>query len=216
MQNINPYDQHQFQQEFEQTQTYQILKEKYDYIVFEKFFESRKSLDPIPRKLFISSQVSAVPWYYLNFLDTSEQTVDLGCGMNFFKPYFPNVIGIDKNPTDADIVDTVNDEFFTRHINAYHSVFSINALHYLPIGNLRNICINFSNMIKPGGRGFLSLNVQRMLEKTTTSFALKGKELEAWIRQQFDDFPCELIVLDIDTTVINAFLDGNIRVVFSK
>ena len=221
MKNLNPYNQDAFQKAFETTDTYSALAKKYDLISFDKFFESTaKTRYSTPRQRFLTSEVSAVPWYYLNYLDTSQNIVDLGCGYNFFKPYFANLTGIgaEDNPAQffGDVHDFVDEDFFKVHVNAYHSVISINALHFHPIENLKEICINFANMIAPGGRGFLTLNAQRMLERSQTLSHLSNQPLEEWIRQQFNNFPFDIKVLDIDLSVLDAFMDGNIRVVFSK
>jgi len=221
MKNLNPYDQEQFQAEFETTQTFQALKQKYNRVSFDKFFENNRML-PTPRHIYAGgypTEVSAVPWYYLNYLNNSKLVVDLGCGVNFFKPYFSNFVGIGAENQDSaffgDLHDFVDDDFYKEHIGAYDSVFSINALHFQPLKNLRNICINFSNILKPGGRGFLSLNVKRMLEQAYFKHLL-STDLDSWVRGQLTNFPEKILVLDIDFSVLDAWMDGNIRIVFEK
>lgn len=222
MQNINPYNQQEFQDWFTKTDTFQKLKNKYQVVTFEKFIELRQPPITPRQRLSINwpSTVSAVPWYYLKYLDCSVQMVDLGCGFNFFKPYFANLIGIgaEDNPDDfyGDIHDYVDDDFYKGHKNYFQSVFCINALHFNPLEELRNICEKFSSMIKPGGQGFLALNLARMVEKTNTMHNVRGEELTNWVHNQFDNFPCNILVLDIDLSVYDAWMDGNVRVVFSK
>ena len=220
MKNLNPYNQDTYQKTFKTTDTYLALANKYDVVSFDKFVESFfANLNYTPRYKSSLGRVSAVPWYYLNYLDTSGEVVDLGCGDNFFKPYFSNLTGIGAETDPAvffgDVHGIVDEQFFKTHVNAYHSVFSINALHFTPLENLREVCINFANMIKPGGRGFLALNAQRMIERCTGP-TRRFQKLDLWIRRQFDDFPVDIKVLDIDLSVKNAWMDGNIRIVFSK
>jgi hypothetical protein len=221
MQNLNAYNQEQFQQQFQATETYQILNKKYDHVCFVKFFETVVA-NPTPRQVHAGgycTAVSAVPWYYLNYLDSTKPMVDLGCGMNFFKPYFSNIIGIGAEKNDkfyGDIHDYVDEEFYAGHVGLYESVFSINALHFAPLANLRDICIKFSNMLAPGGRGFLALNVKRMLEHNVPDKDLSKYGIDTWIRKQFENFPCTIIVFDLDTSVLDAYMDGNIRIVFEK
>jgi hypothetical protein len=221
MQNLNPYNQTEFQTKFKQTHTFSLLDQKYDNVYFDKFFES---IEPYytPRQMYAGgypTAISAVPWYYLTYLDSSKTIVDLGCGMNFFKPYFPNLLGIDTGDVkrfSADINDYIDDEFYQNHINTYDSLCSINALHFCPLENLRDICLNFSNMLVSGGRGFLALNAKRMLEKSSSLANLDGENLDNWVRSQFDNFPCKILVFDIDFSVLDAYMDGNIRIVFEK
>jgi hypothetical protein len=224
MKNINAYNQQQFQHEFEKTKTFRKLNEDYRHVFFDKFLESKYKILHTPRHRLSLGWVTATSWHYLNKLDPDVEMFDLGCGMNFFKPYFPNVIGIgaEDNPNQffGDIHDFVDTDFFQGHINAYKSVFSINALHFRPLENLRNLCINFSQMIKPGGKGYLALNTARMydqsLKQSLTLKHLAASDIEPWIRDQFNDFPCDIEVFDVDLSEYDAWLDGNIRIVFKK
>lgn len=217
MQNINEYNSETFRKSFELTETYSLLKQRYDYVNFLKFFEHGLQSFTY-RQWMAMSQVSAVPWYYINYLDTNECVYDLGCGMNFFKPYLKNVKGIDWNhshvPFLADEIGLVNDEFYKEKNQSYQSVISINALHFHPLEELKNISIKFANLLVPGGRGFLSLNFQRMRERSKDFHVSEKNDIEEWIRNQFDNFPFKIIVLDVDLSVPDASMDGNIRMVF--
>ena len=222
MQNLNAYDQESFELKFKKSKTYDLLKQKYDEILFDKFVE------PIwftgcytARQHFTKTKTNVVPWYYLDYLDASATVVDLGCGCNFFKPYFPNLIGIgaEDEPEKffGDIHDFVDDDFYQNHVGAYKSVFSINALHFHPLENIRSVCENFSNMLEPGGRGFITINAQRMIDRSTTMANISNADAERWIRSQFDNFPNKILVFDLDLTVVrDAWMNGNIRIVFEK
>jgi hypothetical protein len=219
MKNLNPYNEENFRSKFELTDTYKKLKNNY-HVWFTKFSEIHYETISSPRQQLALSYTSAVPWYYLNYLDSKVEMFDLGCGYNFFKPYFPVLTGIgaenNKDQFFGDIHDFVDDQFYHNHLNTYDSVFSINALHFHPLENLQDICIKFSNMLRPGGRGFLALNVQRMTERSTVFRDWPTKELDQWIRDQFVNFSTKILVFDVDLTVKNAWLDGNIRIVFEK
>lgn len=218
MENLNPYNKESFYKEFIKTHTYSLLKENNDRIYFDKFFESAWR-GPTPRQAFGERRVSAVPWYYLNYLDTTDIVIDLGCGRNFFKPYFKNLIGIDiKHSEDnffADIEDAFNDDYVQKNKNNFYAIFSINSIHFRPIEQLKNLCIDFCSLLKDGGRGFLAINTARMLEHSP-NFHLQGQDLDRYIRDQFNDFPYTIIVFDIDVSESDAWLDGNIRIVFEK
>lgn len=221
MQNINTYNQREFEHSFQQTALYQKLVSEYDVVSFEKYFETTWERMSTARQQMSVRCVSAVPWYYLQHLDSSCTVYDLGCGYNLFKRYFPSLIGIGAEPDDdqffGDIRDFVDDEFYANHRGHYRSVFSIDALHFHPLEDLRSIAENFSAMIAPGGTGFLALNSGRMLERSTLFAAdADPAQVQQWILDQFDDFPCELKVLDVDLSCPNAWLNGNIRIVFGQ
>jgi hypothetical protein len=219
MKNLNPYNQLMFQEKFKQTETYFQISQTYKKIFFDKFVEPYYEAIATPRQQIGISWASAVCWYYLDYLDTDCEMFDLGCGFNFFKPYFPTLTGIgaENDPNFfGDIHDFVDDDFYENHKDCYQSVFSINALHFYPIENLRNICKKFCAMLKPGGRGFLSLNAERMLERSTTMNNQSIEYIDSWVRQQFSEFPYKILVFDVDLSVKNAWLDGNIRIVFER
>ena len=222
MQNLNAYNREQFEQKFKTTETYRMLNEKYDQVCFDKFIETVKQ-QPTPRQSLAGGYptvVSAVPWYYLNFLDSTKLIVDLGCGMNFFKPYFSNLVGVGAEQGlrfYGDIHDFVDNDFYNGHKSVYDSVFSINALHFAPLQQLGDIAKKFSDMVKPKGRGFLAMNAMRMLERSTGfKKTLGDTSLDHWIREQFNNFPAKILVFDLDLSVQDAYMDGNIRIVFEK
>lgn len=220
MQNLNPYNKDKFRDTFILTNTYKELKKDYHYVSFDKFLEARFMNISTPRQHIGLNWASAVPWYYLNYLDFDSEMVDLGCGYNFFKKYFHSVIGIGAEDREdqffGDVHDFVDDEFFQNHVDAYNSVFSINALHFHPLETIRTICENFCNMIKPGGRGFLALNAQRMIERGDAFKNFSSQRLDQWIRSQFNNFPNKILVFDVDLATQDAWLDGNIRIVFER
>ena len=228
MENLNPYDESEFRAEFEKSETLQKIKSKYrnlqqgdPIIIYDKFPENYYTITkPTPRHQLVQVVVPVASWYYLNYLNYDCEMVDLGCGFNFFKPFFPNLIGVGAEDTPetffGDKHDYVDDEFYKHNKNSYESVFSINSLHFHPLEDLRKICINFADMIKPGGRGYLALNFARLKERTISLKHLTDEELLNWCKSQFDNFPFEILVLDIDFTRPDSGIDGNIRVVFAK
>jgi hypothetical protein len=220
MENINSYNQLEFEQQFRQTDLYQQLTATYDVINFKKFFEPGWERILTPRQRVAFSGMSAVPWYYFQYLNTDVTVYDLGCGCNFFKPYFKSLIGVgaESEPDQffGDIHDFVDDEFYYSHQKYYQSVFSICALHFQPLENFNEICNNFSSIIADHGRGFLALNYQRLKERSVRFVNTTIAEDESWIREQLDNIACKILVLDLDLSCADAWLDGNIRIVFEQ
>jgi len=231
--NINPYCETTFKEKFVKTELYSKLVKEYDEIVFNTHFSSGT-----PRQICSLSRFSVVPFYYLEFLTKHNPTTiyDLGCGWNVFKKYIPNIIGIGaEDPTAedffADIHGEVSFEFLQNHQNYFDSVFSINALHFRPLKDLRQVVLEFASMIKPGGRGFLSMNLARMIEHDNS----EGREFlaqtiakkiennstvydgyEYYIRQELDNVNFTYEIFDINISNLDCWMDGNIRMVIYK
>jgi hypothetical protein len=220
--NINPYNQEAFSKKFVETELYQQLVKDYDNVRFEKFFKDWRT----PRQTHALRQFTAVPFYYLEFLTQQNPAViyDLGCGWNIFKKYIPNIIGVGAEHPDsgfyyADIHDYVDDVYIAGHQNFFESVFSINALHFVPLSRLQQRVLDFYSMIKSNGSGFLALNLARMLERDVQKFNNFGPlELDQYVRDQLYDLDINYKVFDVEFTnnKLDEFMDGNIRLVIEK
>lgn len=219
MQNINTYDAERFEKEFKAQEIYKKLADQYDIVSFEKFTENIVEKIATPRQQMSTSIVSAVPWYYLSRLDVNHTMYDLGCGYNFFKPYFPRLIGLSPDIGSTyfgDQHDYIDDDFFANHRGVFDSVFSINALHFRPLETLPKLLNDFVSMLKPNGKGFLALNSDRMLDCSKSFKDWSDDRLQDWIGEQFDSLLCDILILDVDLSKKNAWLDGNIRAVFAN
>jgi hypothetical protein len=220
--NICPYNQVNFSLKFIKTQLYQQLVKDFHNVEFKKLFSNDDF--PTPRQLYATQRFTAVPFYYLEFLTQKNPTViyDLGCGWNIFKKYIPNIIGVGaENPKDigfcADVHDYVDDNYIAEHQNFFESVFSINALHFIPLSSIQKRVLDFYSMIRPNGTGWLSLNLQRMLERDTENFeGYSLTQLDNYVRDQLYDLNVNYKVFDVDLTVIDECMDGNIRLVMEK
>ena len=81
-------------------------------------------------------------------------------------------------------------------------------------------------MIKKGGRGYISLNAARMIEKTSESdkeklFGSSGKietkQLSDYCDSIINTLPLKFLVVDnLINLCRNEFIDGNLRLVFEK
>lgn len=210
-----------------QTAIYNQLILDFDCVSFEKYFSVPHN--KTPREQYgtaLKSTFTAVPFYYLKYLtDKNPSTMyDLGCGWNIFKKYIPNIIGIGaENPLSknyyADQHDYVDDDYIKGHQNFFDSVFSINALHFIPLDMLKQRVIDFHSMIKPHGSGFLALNIARMLEEAAGKFdKFNLKDLDLYVRNQLYDLDINYKVFDVEFLHdnIDEYMDGNIRLVMEK
>jgi len=228
---INTYDPAAWEIAFKKSDLCKQLVNEYDVVYFDKqhFFEWDTILKyiimPTPRQMASTTGrtwFSAIPFYYIEWLQeiNPEKIYDLGCGWNIFKKYYPNIIGVGAENSDnesffADIHDFVDDDYILGHQEYFESVFSICALHFIPLSDIRKRALDFASMIKPGGRGWLSLNTARMVERDPE---FKDKDtlfIEKYCKKQLATLP-SLALLEIDLTVSDEYIDGNIQILFDK
>jgi SAM-dependent methyltransferase len=229
IQNINPYDSAQFKKQFESTDICRKVSKDFDELWWDQRIKFFDSLTPRHAVSTVTVGFSMIPFYYLQRLLEKNPTsiYDLGCGANLFKKYIPNIIGVDKSVGAdhesnhqlcyPDIEDRVNPNYIKTHQNYFESVFSINALHFRPLSELRLVYEEFISMVAPGGRGFLSVNIQRMIELEKNLLPKDNNiNYDLYVRTQLADLPCEYLIFDINLSIMDEWLDGNIRLVFEK
>jgi hypothetical protein len=179
------------------------------------------------RSAYESTLVSMVPFWYINFLleKYPNQVIDMGCGSNTFKKYIPFVHGIDPVDYHADEIDFFDAQFSRGHTEAYESVMSINALHFISLSDYGLRLREFANIIKPGGRGFVTFNVERMKEHTSdseftslfSSATPDNKQLSNYILSETKSNLQNILVYDnFLNECKDEHLNGNIRIVFDK
>ena len=233
MYNINSYNEIQFREKFKLTELYRSLARDFSHITWDSHCDIYKMFTP---RQFLGDRskniCSAVPFYYLEYLLESnpKQIYDLGCGWNMFKKYIPNIIGVGgEDPTAmnyyGDEHGRVCQDYIDTHQDYFESVFSINALHFIPLSSMRQQVIDFISMIAPGGRGFITLNLLRMIDCSPDDFLINtfgtlkptNQQFDTYVRNSLIDLPCKCLVFDVDILdSLNDVMEGNIRLVFEK
>ena len=227
----------QFKQEVKQLQYDVALKELFGddlILTYGEFLHNVAPENSTPRKDYIARKFSMVPVWYLQFLvDASpSRIVDIGCGSNFFKPVIAKLYGIpvhgidpDSTNKDADEINYFDSDFSKGHTDAYESVFSIDALHFVPLTGLTTVIKDFYNIVAPGGCGFLALNSARMIERTEHNWLLHNfnsidpapLQIQEYVRSQLSTLDIDFLVIDLlIDKVRDEYMDGNIRMVFKK
>jgi hypothetical protein len=227
----------QFKQEVNQLQYDVALKELFGNDLILTYGIGSKIIGPrtnTPREQLMLRKFSMVPLWYLRFLVDAgpSRIVDIGCGANFFKPvlaklYGIQVHGIDPVPDNkaADENNYFDSDFSKVHTDAYESVFSIDALHFVPLNELTTVIKEFYNIVAPGGRGFLALNSARMIELTEHEWLLRNfnsidpdpLQIQEYVRSQLSTLDIDFLVIDLlIDKVRDEYMDGNIRMVFKK
>lgn len=73
--------------------------------------------------------------YVQPFVDTNAKIIDVGCGTNPYKGYFPNLIGLDPVTSQADVRSTI-EEFVTDQ--TFEVAFCFGSLIYGSETRIRN------------------------------------------------------------------------------
>lgn len=227
MNNLNDYNIAQCQEYCKKLPFYHNIKNDFDKLIWNKQVCSYP--EETPRELAGKRMFSMVSFFYLRLLleKNPSKIYDLGAGWNIFKKYIPNIIGISATCNEdgyGDVHDYVDQIFIQGHQNYFDSVFSINALHFRSLADLKNIIQEFASMIAPDGRGFLALNLARMIQRTPTDFLVKEfkktsptiEQYELYTRNILADICLNYLIVDVDFTVVDEYMDGNIRIVFEK
>jgi|LakMenE18May11ns_1017448.scaffolds.fasta_scaffold9673822_2 hypothetical protein len=182
-----------------------------------------------PRQYALSSVFFVSSLYYLEFLlkKNPKVIVDIGCGANLFKKLIPNIYGIDPTPNNrlADEFDFFDADFSQGHTDAYESVFSICALHFISLVDFEKRILEFYNIVAPGGRGFLTFNAMRMVECTSaqdlqilfSSNSPTPEQLTQYVKTVLNNLTINFLLTEV---LINDCVDeisnGNIRLIFDK
>lgn len=220
---INVYDAVLFEQEFSNTELYTKISKDFDFVHFNWHFVPTDDLTGTVRQWYGDRDrrliFSAVSFYYLKYLTVNYQNdiYDIGCGWNIFKKYLPNIIGVDKHCTSEtwkpDIELHFDQDFQMKFHNKLDRIMSINSLHFVPFTQLRHRVIDFFSLLAPKGIGYLSLNLMRMIETDPIFCNKSPRELETIVRTELFDIGYEYLIFDIDLSVLDNFMDGNIRMV---
>ena len=82
-------------------------------------------------------------FYYINLLYDNNPTsvIDIGCGENIWKKWFPYITGFDPNPSayaSPDFIDTLNETFSTQHQEEWDCGIALNSIHFVSWHNIGN------------------------------------------------------------------------------
>lgn len=225
MKNINPYIEDDFKKTFVETELYSQLEKDFDYLFWDKF------ANPVPRLMLSDSVVSLPVFHYLNFLiEKNPETIyDIGCGTNCFKPYYPNIIGVDPNTnfgTRPDIVRAFDDSFIQEYENTMDAAFALNGVHFVPFMDYNSLINKFLRLIKPGGRALITFNslvgmlmAHNIHKAKVYDYFPDGGSVEEKNKMFFETLDVgdnKIICLDVDSQPAGCPLLGDIKIVVEK
>ena len=229
--NIRPYSSERWQEDCRQMSVWSILLADHKHFVWH--YQDLSRLRAIlhdtvylhSRKFCqMYSVVDMIPWYYINQLDiqSTDWVLDIGCGINPFKKYIPNLQGLDPDiSVNPDIIDFFDQEYITGHQASVDVLISVNAIHFAPLKEFGQRIDWCRQLLKPGGRAFVSTNLETwlMYESADRFRSVPStKELTDYLYSEIAKLNLDLQVLDINISkdTLRDDLNGNIRLVFKR
>jgi len=85
----------------------------------------------------------------VSVIPTNTKILDVGCGRNFFKPLFPNLIGIDPVTDEADFKVSLQDFVTTEK---FDEIFCFGAVQFGTIDDIRSQIAKMKALLNPGGK----------------------------------------------------------------
>lgn len=213
---INPYDEDEFRKK--DNSWFLSKVPRHTQIAWDK-----EVTIATPRAHIYYSTLPAVTFYYLEKLLELDVNylVDIGCGENIFNGLLPvRVHGIDPtNGPRVDEVDFFDEHFSAGHKDTYNAVFAINSLHFIPLDKFEQRIYEFANTVAPGGRGYITFNIARMLGQSKD---IDTTDAILYCDKIIRNLNLNLLVVDQyykDNRQFNWIdngMDGSIRLLFQK
>ena len=188
--------------------------------------------DKVPRENYLISSSNRLfnisIFYYIGFLKqlNPTQIVDIGCANNLLKKVCENIYGFSDNVNDtADEHEAFGPIFVKKHANQFHCAMSICSLHFISLLHFKQRILDFSSTIAAGGRGLVTFNVIRMVERTLPNDLMQlfqttkptKQQLAGYIDQVVRNISLNFLVVDnVVAQVSDEGMNGNIRLVFEK
>ena len=234
---LNTCNSNQWLDEFKTLPSYQRAAQHYDHVIT-SYLEMtllkaawHHTVYELPRDFCEQYKIlDCTPFYYIEkVMQTNPATVvDLGCGLNVFKKVYPNIIGIDSNPkANFDEFDFFDEDFAQGHRHYYDGLISINTIHFSPIDTISQRLSMTKGLVKPGGRAFVSFNLETWLMHTDKQVidSLFGpvpqfNDIVNYVNNQIVASNLNLEVVDwpvlhiTENSTIRDDYNGNIRLVF--
>jgi hypothetical protein len=225
MRNLNEYNQEYFEENFSGSAIASQVRKDFDKLFWDKHVDFMSQF-PTQREQLGSRSFSMVSFYYIQYLleKNPSQIIDMGCGWNVFKRYVPSIIGVSPDECFGDETDYFDDDYVANHKDCYESAMAICSLNYTPLTKIKKTVEDFISIVKPGGRGFIALDISPMLASTDPSqldnvFGTENPtvhEIDDYVRKQLSNLPCNYLVFDIDSAEIRDDIDGQVRIVFER
>ena len=216
MNNINAYNAESFKKTFKSTELAIKLTQDFDILTWETDLPTYSIPGMTPREFRGRRIFSMVPFYYILQLGSESKIYDIGCGWNIYKKYMPNIIGIDAESPYfyADQIGFVNDLFVKDNTEKFENLITMNALHFIPLSQFSNRINQIRQMVQPGGKIFIMMNVNHMINAEPTEIKNNAAD---YIRNQLETFKNEILCFELDDNKIHKNMsEGTLRLILQK
>jgi SAM-dependent methyltransferase len=112
-----------------------------------------------------------------------QTMLDLGCGYNEFKPYFPQLIGIDLSNTSADVIGDFLD--YQVDDNSQDVILALGSINFLGLKTVSDQVAWIYRKLKPGGTAFIRVNPAQAPDDSIT------EEFYVWSIEDIYNFTTE-------------------------
>ena len=217
--NINVYDQVEFKQKFMQSKIYKMIDAEADIIIWEKNDEI-----PIgeftPRLQSWFRIATMQPCYYIDLLYENNPSCiyDIGCGINWFKQFYPNIYGIGGEKEDRG--EYFGDERgrwgegLESKLTNIEAMFAMLSLHFRGVDKIRTLIEEVISTLAINGRAYLSFNSRQIIKFTNKK--ITTIEVVKYLRYDLAKIESvRWLVVDMDSSY-DSSLDGNISLVFER
>ena len=218
--NCNTYNSTNFKDEFINSEIYCKIEATADIILWEKnYIQSVAHFTP--RQKSWSKIATMVSFYYINYLYELNPSIvyDIGCGVNWFKQWYPNIHGIgEEQSVDFNFGDEQGkwDDNLINKLNNVQAMFAINSLHFRHVGNLPKVIEQVISVLAKKGRAYLAFNTAVIIEESKVP-NLTTEHLIKYLRHKLYKIEgVRWLVVDMDDSFDYAAMDGNINLVLEK
>ncbi len=118
------------------------------------------------REYNLTRRTTRLPFHLIDTVYRADHTcVDIGCGYNWFKRFYPNIWGVDpRGATTRD--ELLTPDWYRVNWGRWHTAFSINAMHFCDQTEIVNQVAKVRGILRPRGRAWVALNRKRIEERT--------------------------------------------------
>jgi len=166
------FDKDQFSQEFSKSEIFQRLASDHStlYVEVQDIPGLQRDSSYKPARTVLLDQgicVTSIFYYIDLLLEINPKIIlDVGCGDNILKKYVPEIVGLDPMCAAADIHGYFDDKFVQQHTGEYDCAMAVLSINKVSLLEFRNRINQFGKIIKPGGRGYISFSLGRLVNCT--------------------------------------------------
>lgn len=198
------------------------------------FFATKKHFSPTPREHNLIYKILVLDAFRIyDYLEENGllPIYDIGCGMNMFANFY-DVVGLDiVHPVDCLNLNhyirmkPFDQAFASEYANQFPSAVAINSLHFIPANKISDRIYDFASVIKPGGIGYITFNLEMVYNNTNTEFLMNNELFyPAKAKQYLDGIvsSLDLNIIHYENTIVDRLfslfdsIDGTARILFAK